>query len=369
MTAVKSGDVENALRRLSPATVAVLFYGPDAGLAAERAKATAERAVDDPSDPFQFIKLDGDALVGDTARLVDEAGTMGLFGARRAIWVRPASRNIAPAVAPVLEMPLQDTLVVVEAGDLAKSSPLRLLFERSPRALAMPCYADEGRSLDAVVDEALRRAGLSIARDARAALLAGLGGDRIATRSEIAKLALYAHGQREITIEDVDAVMSDVSSLALDEVLDAAFTGDRPRLDRGYRRLAAEGASASTILGGALRHAYALIAGRGEMDAGRSLQDAWKSFRSNFRREAALKQQLQAWTVVALCRVVEKLQTAVLESRRRAEIAEAVAAQALFESAGLAQRRDPVSRSSGPERSVEPGSKLPSPAPWVPDSR
>jgi DNA polymerase-3 subunit delta len=330
MTAVKAGDAERALARLAPGIVAILLYGPDAGLVAERAKAAAEGAVEDPADPFQLIRLDGEVAAGDPARIADEAGTIGLFGARRAIWVKPSSRNIAPAVAPVLEMAPPDTLLVIEAGDLAKSSPLRTLCERSPKALAVPCYGDFGKDLGAVVDEAVRAAGLSIARDARAALLASLGGDRLATRSEIAKLALYVHGRREITLADVDAVMSDVSSLALDAVLDAAFTGDRVRLDQGYRRLKAEGAAPSVTLGGALRHAMTLMSAREDIAGGRPVDEALRSMRVHFRREAAVKQQLQSWTAPALRKAVAALQQAVLESRRRAEVADAVAAQALF---------------------------------------
>jgi DNA polymerase III subunit delta len=330
MTAVKAGEVEGALKRPGPHIVSVLFYGPDTGLVAERAKAAAERAVDDPADPFQLVRLDGDAVANDPARLADEAGTIGLFGARRAIWVKPTSRNIAPAVAPILEMPLQDTLVVLEAGDLAKSSPLRTLCERSPKALAMPCYGDAGKELGAVVDEALRVAGLSITRDAREALLASLGGDRLATRSEVAKLVLYVHGRGGVTLDDVDAVMSDVSSLAMDAVVDAAFSGDRARLDQAHARLIAEGISPSVLLGAALRHAMSLLSAREDMAAGRSLDDAWRSFRLHFRREAAIKQQLQRWTTPMLRGAVSALQEAVLESRRRAEVAEAVAGTTLL---------------------------------------
>lgn len=339
MTAIKAQDVEGALRRLGPPIVSVLFYGPDAGLIAERGRATAERAVDDPADPFQLIRLDGDTVASDPARLADEVGTIGLFGARRAIWVKATARNIAPAVAPILDLPLQDTLVVIEAGDLAKSSPLRTLCERSPKALAMPCYGDFGKDLGTVVDDALRAANLSIAKDARAALVASLGGDRLATRSEIAKLALYVHGQREVTVEDVDAVMSDVSSLAMDAVVDAAFGGDRAGLDQGYRRLAAEGASASVVLGGALRHAMALLAAKEEVGAGRSADEALRPLRLHFRRAPAVQQQLARWTAPKLRRAVAKLQDAVLESRRRAEVADAVAGQALFEIADGAARK------------------------------
>ena len=223
MVAVKAGDVEGALRRPDPRIGVFLFYGPDMGLINERARALAERSVEDPSDPFQLIRIDGDDFASDPGRLADEAGTMGLFGGKRALWVKATSRSIAPAVETVLKGELQDTVIVIEGGDLAKSAPLRTLCEKSQRALALPCYADTGRDLGAVVDEALKQGGFSIARDARTALLASLGGDRLATRGELAKLMLYAHGQREITLADVDAIMSDVSSLAMDAVVDAAF--------------------------------------------------------------------------------------------------------------------------------------------------
>jgi DNA polymerase-3 subunit delta len=344
MTAVRAGDVEGALRRLGPPVVAVLLHGPDVGLIAERAKAAAERAVDDPSDPFQLIRLDGDVVAADPARLADEAGTIGLFGTRRAIWVRPTARNLAPALAPLLEMPIQDTLVVLEAGDLAKSSPLRALCERSPKALALPCYGDFGRDLGTVVDEALKAAGLSIARDAREALLASLGGDRLATRAEIAKLALYVHGKREVTLDDVDATLSDVSSLALDQVVDAAFGGDRGSVDQGWRRLEAEGTAPSAVLGSALRHAMALLAARAEIDAGRGADEALRTFRGlHFRRQDAVRQQLGRWTGAALRGVVAKLQNAVLESRRSA-LGEAVAGRALFEIAAVARASLPPRR-------------------------
>ena len=183
----------------------------------------------------------------------------------------------------------------------------------------------------------MRAAGLSIARDAREMLLASLGGDRLATRSEIAKLALYVHGRREVTLDDVDAVMSDVSSLAVDQVVDAAFGGDRARIDQGYRRLEAEGTSGSVVLGAALRHAMALLSARADIDAGRGSEEALRAFRGlHFRRQDAVKRQIGQWPGAALQRAVARLQTGVLESRRSA-VGEAVASRTLFEIAAAAR--------------------------------
>ena len=81
----------------------ILVYGPDTGLVFERAKRLAESFVTDPSDPFALVKIDGDTLASDAGRLVDEAGTVGLFGGQRSIWVRAGSRNYAPAVGRGIE--------------------------------------------------------------------------------------------------------------------------------------------------------------------------------------------------------------------------------------------------------------------------
>ena len=339
MVAVKAGDVERTLKRADLGAPVLLLYGPDAGLVSERARAAAERAVDDPADPFQLIRIDGEVIATDPARLADEAATIGLFGARRAIWVKPTARNIAPALEAVLAAPLTDTIIVIEAGDLARSSPLRTLCEKSPKALALPCYPDNDRDLGAVVDETLRAAGLTIARDARALLLASLGGDRLATRGELAKLALYAHGRREVTLDDIDAAVSDVSSLALDGVVDGAFAGDGRAVDEGMQRLAAEGTAPSVLLGAALRHALALLAARLDVEAGRGMAEVAGSWRGlHFRRKTAVERQLGAWRSPALTRSVEVLQAAILTSRCSPDLGAALASRTLLDIALEARR-------------------------------
>jgi DNA polymerase III subunit delta len=339
MVAVKAHEVEGALRRPDPRIGVFLFYGPDTGLINERARAVAERSVDDPADPFQMIRIDGDDIASDPGRLADEAGTIGLFGGRRAIWIKSTSRNLAPAIDGVLKGELQDTVIIVEGGDLQKSSPLRTLCERSQRALALPCYGDTGRDLGAVVDEALKNGGFSIAREARAALLAGLGGDRLATRGELSKLMLYAHGQREITLEDVDAIMSDVSSLAMDAVVDAAFAGEGAGLETGSRRLAAEGVNASVLLGAALRHALMLLTARLAVEEGRSIPAVMETLRAlHFRRKPLVERHLQRWTSASLKDAIGLIQASLLQTRRLAALADAIAAKTLLDLARTARR-------------------------------
>ena len=145
MTAIKAADVERFIAKPDPRQPIVLIYGPDAGLVHERAEALVKASVDDPNDPFAFVRIDGDDLAGNPSRLVEEAHTVPLFGGRRAVLVKAGSRNIAPAVEVVVGAPSNDCRVIIEAGDLRKTAPLRALCEKAKNAAALPCYVDNAR--------------------------------------------------------------------------------------------------------------------------------------------------------------------------------------------------------------------------------
>ena len=49
----------------------MLVFGPDAGLVRERASALVAAAVDDPGDPFQLARIEGDELAGAPTRLIE----------------------------------------------------------------------------------------------------------------------------------------------------------------------------------------------------------------------------------------------------------------------------------------------------------
>ncbi len=194
MVQVKPAEADRLLARPDDAVRVVLIYGDDEGLVAERADAFA-RAAAGPDG--EVLRLDAGALSENPGRLVDEASAIPMFGGRRAITLRAAgNRAVEGAIAAVLDQPPVDSWVVVTAGELRKSSPLRKLCEASPRAWAVPCYADSARDLDRLIDDELKAADLAIAPDARAALKGLIGGDRMQSRGEIRKLCLYAAWRR-----------------------------------------------------------------------------------------------------------------------------------------------------------------------------
>jgi DNA polymerase-3 subunit delta len=342
MVAIKNQDADAFVARPDAARPIVLLYGPDAGLVRERAEKLIRASVDDPKDPFALAQLEGDALASEPARLAEEAHTVPLFGGRRAVWVKAGNRNFAPAVEMLVASPPADCRVVIEAGDLRRSSPLRAVCEKAKSAAAIGCYADGERDLARLVDEEMRAADLAIASEARATLVSLIGGDRLASRSEIRKVALYAHGQERVSVDDVLAVVADASALALDAVVDAAFAGKTGDTETQFGKALAAGTSAGAIVGAALRHVAQLHKARLVLDGGVRDDEAMRAFVPpiHFRRQRAVEAALSAWTAPRLARAMAQLADATLSMRKTPALADALGQRALLSLAVSARRRE-----------------------------
>ena len=252
MAQKKAHEVEGWLRRPPEHVSIVLIYGPDRGLVSERARTFAEKTGLPLDDPFSVVLLEAGEAERDQGRLLDEARTVPMFSARRLLWVRNAGaqKSLAEDVKLLSAEPPRDAIILIEAGDLKKGVGLRSAVEASAIGMALPCYGDEDRDIDSVIDDELGKSGMSIAMEARSALRRNLGGDRLATRGEIAKLALYAHGKREIELEDVLALTGDVSGVSVDDAVDAMLDGKIDDFDQTFTRQSLSGSQAYHGAGG-----------------------------------------------------------------------------------------------------------------------
>ena len=320
--------------------VAALVFGPDAGLVRERSETLLKSVVPDLADPFRVADLDADALAADPARLADEAAALAMMGGRRVVRVRAAGNAHAKLFDAFLADPKGDALVVVEAGDLNKSSALRKTFETAKNAVAIPCYADSARDLTAVVRDTLREAGLAIGAEALAEAVGLLGADRGVTLRELEKLALYAHGQKEVTVADVRAVIGDEAAVHSEEAFDAAGLGDFARLDLALERLSQSGTQPPAVLRGAMGHFQRLLLAKEMVGRGERLDVVLRGFRPpiHFSREGAFRIQTARWNADALSEALARLYAAETLCKTTGVPAEAVCGRVLYEVAMMARK-------------------------------
>lgn len=339
MTVLKASDIGRFATRPDPAIKALLIYGPDTGAVNETARKIVKAVAGSLDDPFNVIRLNDNALADDPERLADEAQAISMMGGRRAVWISGAGAGFQKAVTPYLEVAQTDSLIVAEAGELAKSSKLRALFEKAGNAAAVPCYQDTKQNLHELVSKTLATHGLAIEPDAHHRLCEILGSDRLLSLGELEKLALYCAGQDSVGLDDVNAVCGDTSQHSIDDMIDAVFVGEAGMACSHLTRLTDSDIAATRVLSMTAQHVARLQVLSMAVKGGRNASVAVKSARPPvfFRRQPAFVRQLAIWQMPELESAEQTVQSAIAQTRQYPALEPEITERALLSLARNAQ--------------------------------
>jgi DNA polymerase-3 subunit delta len=335
MAEIKAHEFDQFVKRRAREFRIFLIYGPDRGLVSERAGDLAKMTGVDLKDAFSFMRLEASDINSDPGRLFDEAYSTGLFGGEKLIWIKGAGadKNLSEALAALAQKAPENTWVIIEAGDLKKGANLRKTAEAAAAAVAIPCYADDTKSLNALIDEELSAFQLRISAEARHALIECLGGDRIASRGEIRKLALYAKDEQLIELHHVLDIIGDASAISADDAVDAILQGDRAAFLHATQKVVASKTPIFLVLQGCLRQFQLLDVMRADMDERKiSAGDALNTHARHlhFRRKPIVESALKTWNAAAIANELNRLQSAILQSRQRSSLEDTIALQTLL---------------------------------------
>jgi DNA polymerase-3 subunit delta len=325
-------DIEPFVKKPNPKARAILVYGPDSGLMRERSAAMGKSAVADLNDPFNVAVLTGDILSDDPARLSDEAKAMSLMGGARLIRIEGASDKHTTLLKEYLADPSPDNLVILEAGELTPRSTLRLLFEKSDNAAAIPCYVDDERGVSNIIRATLSENAFTIQSDATQWLAQNIAGDRGRVRGEIDKLMLYMGDNKNIRLDDVRAACGEAGDQSLDDLLYAIGGGKTEAALRAYNKLVEEGVAIVTILRALQGHFRRLHYTRSLMNDGLDVEAAMKKLQPAvfFKYADSFKAQLRKWPENKLLSFLQRLSQVEAQTKQTGTPVETLGSQVVL---------------------------------------
>jgi DNA polymerase-3 subunit delta len=341
MDLARGQSLEAALARDAAQIGLVLLYGPDPGLAHERARAALKAVGADPNDAFRVSRIEAASLNDDPARLPDEAASLTFTGERRVVWIADVTdAHGGGAIAEFLTSPIGDALIIVEAGDLPSKSALRAAAKASPKALSVPCYLDSDADIASLLRSSLKDAGIAVSADALRYLTDHLGSNRLVSRGEIDKLILYAGAGARIELEDAIASVGDNAQLSVQDVIMACASGEAQQLQRKLAQAFRDGETSVGMIRQALRHFQRLQLVSIKRSNGMSAKDAVGSLqpRPFFKEIDALVQQSQLWSAAKLKLALSRLLEAEISCKATGLPDETMAGHLFFDLAGLVRR-------------------------------
>jgi DNA polymerase-3 subunit delta len=303
---LKSHEIDGAVeRRESPFW---LICGADAGRATELARRLVARLRGRGLDG---VVMDAAEAIASPTALHRHLTGASLFAAGTVVRLRGAGDTLTKLMKPMLaEGIAPGCMVVVEGGDLSKSSSLRKLFDGAKNAISLVCYAPTRDEMVRAAKAGLSKTGVQAAPGAAETLVDLLPPDGGALAREIEKLAILAGGAR-LTPEDVREAVGDQAEAALDDMCAGMGAGDPVRAMVAVRRLLDGGEAPIALLRVAQRHLRRIHRCAAAMAEGADPDAAMAALRPPvfFKQKAAFRAQILRWTVpqaeMAMARLIE----------------------------------------------------------------
>jgi DNA polymerase III subunit delta len=324
---------------------AVLIHGPDRGAVQDAGTEVLLRWLGKSPGRDDLTRLSEDDIKADRTALDTALFSRSLLGGGLAIRLRVSSEAHSTDIAGALDaMAGRDAAkLLVEAGDLGKTSKLRKAFEAAGHAMALQLYEEDARAFRDRARQEFKAQGVRIGDDALSLFMDLAERDRDLMRREIEKLALYAADlERPIDVDDVAILIGASRIDAIDAMCEAATGGDRARLAMDLPAVLND-ESPIAVLRALSRRLMRLSEARGAMARGASESVAVEQLRPPvfFKARPAFADHLRGWTEAMLERATARTWDAEIACKSAGapqELHVARAFQAVAELASRAKR-------------------------------
>ncbi|MBG1233766.1 DNA polymerase III subunit delta [Aestuariivirga litoralis] len=332
MGVLREEEFEGFLKRRVSGANGILIHGAD-----EAAVSLLGRQV--------IVALGGESQRVDISAAKDSPGSfadqflsLSLLGDRQVLLVEPADDNGLKFLDAAINHPTTANFVVALGGNLSKSSKLRAACEAAPLFQSLVIYEEDEGRLRARIAKLLSAQGLSWGEDAEEEFFSTAGADRAIVTQEAEKLALYAHGQNEIPVADVQAICGNTAEFNADELIDGVLAGDLETVDRIDQSLSGELRSFFALF---QLHLNKLQALRVEMERGMNADAAVRAAKPPifFKRKPAIMNQLRILSLDDLVQIQTTILDASLQSRKFAALSEAINSRTLLSLARMCRSK------------------------------
>ena len=224
---ITNSQIDFYIQKIAQEKIAgCLLFGPEASIANYRFDVIAKKISPDLSDPFLVANLSKERLAADKGILADEFFSLSMLGGRKLILVKDADIAAGTALKILFEdrgfangvtRDRNGNFILVQAGDLDKSSALRKACEDNPHFAAIACYEDDERAIKKFIESELAKRQVKSSSQAIDLLFTKCGKNRQIILAELEKIFVFLGEEKHLSLELADRLTASEAEISANE--------------------------------------------------------------------------------------------------------------------------------------------------------
>ncbi len=256
----------------------VLIYGPNEGLVRDHIRRIKSDYLSDVD--FEEVSITGKSLDLNPNILETSANSISMFNNYKLIILESLKDKNLSELENVINSAPTQTMMIIKADNLKKTSKLRKLFEGNSMCYALACYEDDAKSMMRLIDNFVKENNIAFDRDIKNYLMQTLSTDRMISFNELQKINLfYTNADTPPNLEEIKNLLNDTSSNNLQKMNESVMYGNTTKSSNIINRLLSEGNNPISILRSLINYLKRVQKVKVEMKKGSNFDVAIKFLR------------------------------------------------------------------------------------------
>ncbi len=299
----------------------VLIYGPNEGLIRDYIKRIKSDYLSDVD--FEEVSITGKSLDPNPDILETSANSISMFNNYKLIILESLKDKNLSELENVINSAPTQTMLIIKADNLKKTSKLRKLFESNPLCYALACYEDDAKSMMKLIDNFVKENNISFNRDIKNYLMQTLSTDRMISFNELQKISLfYANVNDNPNLEEIKILLNDTSSNNLQKMNESVMYGNTAKSSNIINKLLSEGNNPISILRSLINYLKRLQKVKVEMKKGSNFDTAIKFLRPPlfWKDKENFQQHCTRWPLNKIERNLSQLLDAEIDCKTNSKL-------------------------------------------------
>ena len=169
---------------------------------------TRKTSIEQKKNNVEILFLYENEILNNEDNFYNSIYTESLFNSNKIITIYEATDKIIEIIRNIYDKNPENVSLIIFSEILEKKSKLRDFFEKSKKAICIPCYLDSEKDLAIIAQSELKKNNIILSRETINLLIEKSNSDRNNLRNEIEKIKSYSLNKKKLDHDEIKSLIN-----------------------------------------------------------------------------------------------------------------------------------------------------------------
>lgn len=287
----------------------LLLYGEDKSSVENRYKIVSNLFR---NKGYEVLSIDPDNLKNNENYLVEEFLSVSMFATNTlyTLKLNEKENNYTKCLENLFqnnELYNNYNFLIITCGGLDTSSSLRKYAEKSNYIACIACYEENSKNINAFINKKLKDLGFLFKQEIIEYLSYNIGNNSLIIENEIYKIDLYKGNDRNLSLEDLQTIVVDISNADLNEFCNSFCDLDSKKTFRILDKIFKEEIELIIITRMLVRYFLQLQKIKFLIDNGNNTNEVFRNEKIFWKQQISMKNHIKNWSLDEINNILKEL--------------------------------------------------------------